>query len=70
MRGYGVIKNESSLSVKVNQDVVPTAEIKMEFELLAIDETNVSIIRRELEDVMRQIDNIIFGLHKKNSDKE
>lgn len=70
MRGYGVIKNESSLGVKVNQDVVPTAEIKMEFELVAIDETNISIIRHELEDVMRQIDNIVFGLYKKNSDKE
>lgn len=65
MRGYGVIKNKSDLSVEVNQSVVPTAEIKMEFELVAIDETNVSIIRHELEDVMRQIDNIVFGLYKK-----
>ena len=70
MRGYGVIENESNLSVKVCQDMVPTAKIKMEFELVAIDETNVSIIRHELEDVMRQIDNIVFGLYKKNNDKE
>lgn len=70
MGEYGVIENESNLSVKVGQDMVSTAKIKMEFELVAIDETNVSIIRHELEDVMRQIDNIVFGLYKKNSDKE
>ena len=65
MNRYGVIGTESNLSVKANQEEVTTAKIKMEFELVAVDETNVSIIRQELEDVMRQIDNIVFGLYKK-----
>lgn len=70
MRGYGVTDCASQLFVKNDQNMVPIMKLKMEYDLAAIDETNVSTIRHELEDVMRQIDNIVFGLYKKNSDKE
>ena len=68
--GYVVDSNKSCLLVEAKEQALPTATIKMEFDLTIVNERDTVAIRENLAVLMGYIENVVLGRIELSNEKE
>ncbi|WP_214783259.1 hypothetical protein [Exiguobacterium sp. s183] len=68
--GYMVDSNKSSLSVEAREQGLPTANIKMEFDLTIVNEHDAAVIREKLATLMGYVEDVVLGRIELSNEEE